>query len=98
MKEEQFIIYRPDSTQKIWKYALYPGENTFDMPGLVKPLAVGWQGQQLFMWCIVRPAYPSAAQVFTVAMTGQTLPGKLGDYIGSAMGEIPIVAHVFRRF
>lgn len=96
--EGGFVCYEPGPRQVIWKYALSLGENTIYMPGLVKPLTVGWQGPQLFMWCIVRPAYPEAAQFFHVLYTGQPLPPQLGDYIASAQNLFCIVVHVFRRY
>jgi len=84
--------------QAIWKYPLSPGENYIKMPGRARPLAVGWQGEQLCLWCVVQPGEPEKALHFFVAMTGQDLPDDPGPYVGSAESSFGIVAHVFRIF
>jgi len=84
--------------QTIWKYVLEPGETCVQTPGLARPLAVGWQGPHLCLWCVVRPGQDTRASYFYTAMTGADLPDDPGPYVGSAESSFGIVAHVFRIF
>jgi len=82
----------------VWKYPLNGGENCIKTPGLAQPLAVGWQGEQLFLWCAVRLEEPERVSYFFAAATGEILPDDYGPYVGSAQSRFGIVAHVFRMF
>ena len=81
----------------IWKYALYPGTNCIKIPGLDEVLSVGFQGEQLCVWCLVEPDNPMREYYFLATITGATLPGGdvLGMFVGTAQSPTGIVVHVF---
>jgi len=81
----------------IWKYALNPGTNCIKVPGLDEPLSVGFQGEQLYIWCLVDPDKAGREHYFLATITGRELPGGdvLGMFIGTAQSPTGIVAHVF---
>jgi len=80
----------------IWKYALKPGWNHVLMPGFVRTMGVGFQGEQLYMWCMVTEGAEEAIHEFFVALTGEYLPYDLiGFHCGTAQCRNGIVAHVF---
>jgi len=81
----------------IWKYALYPGTNCIKIPGLDEPLSVGFQGDQLCLWCVVDLDKAVREHCFLATITGVALPGGevLGMFVGTAQSPTGIEAHVF---
>jgi hypothetical protein len=83
------------SDRTIWKYGLNPANNRLDVPGMSRPLFVGFQGEQLYLWCVARPGAPLVTYRFFVAITGGEFPDDAGPYVGSAQSPRGIVTHVF---
>jgi hypothetical protein len=81
----------------IWKYPLYPGTNCIKAPGLDEVLSVGFQGEQLWVWCLVEPDNAVREDYLLATITGATLPGGdvLGMFVGTAQSPTGIMAHVF---
>lgn len=80
----------------IWKYELEPGWNHVLMPGFVRTMGVGFQGDHLCMWCMVVEGAEEAVHEFFAAMTGEYLPTELlGFFVGTAQCRNGIVVHVF---
>lgn len=84
----------------IWKYVLVPGSNRISLPRTSKPLSIGWQGMDLFMWVLMPDpgfAHQRIERKFLVVGTGDTFE-RLGtdEYVGTAeCGRNGTVAHVF---
>ena len=80
----------------IWKCALKLGWNHVLMPGFVRARGVGFQGEQLYVWCLVNEGALEEYWAFFVALTGEILPSnQLGFSAGMAQSANGIVAHVF---
>ena len=81
---------------EIWKYHLNPGSNCLKMPGVMRFLSVGFQGEQLCLWCQVTPGAEAQSYHILATGTGMPLPDdSLRAYLATAQCENGIVAHVF---
>lgn len=82
----------------VYKYALTE-ETTLELPRGACPLSAGFQGHDVQLWVLV-PIGQSVVKDqrrFRIAGTGEPLPlgGAQYRYIGTAVWQERIVAHVF---
>ena len=66
------------------------------MPRAARPLSVGMQGQDLYVWALVDPEAPIAEHMFAVRGTGHPITPEVeqGDFVGTVF-DGPDVWHVF---
>jgi hypothetical protein len=89
---------------KVWKFGLpYAGVADITMPISAKPVAVGWQGEELVLWAAIedRPDGIDSYR-FHVLTTGHSeIPANIDvRYIGTAQLTGPggqYVVHVFQE-
>ena len=77
-------------SQTVWKFSLsttrtswiaIPGEHS-------KPLHVGIQDNQLYLWALCDPSRPMTTYQVTLCGTGHELPDNAGDYVGTFQTDV----------
>ena len=82
---------------RVWKFAVPTQRGNFELPAPRKlaPLALDFQGDELFMWGLVENTNDAARHIFRTVATGEE-NGLLckGAYIGTATYD-NLVLHLF---
>lgn len=84
--------------KSIWKYQIYPGQHTLQMPDGAELLCAREQGDSIALWAIVdvRTAGVTEPRRIGVFATGKPLPDLPMRFLGTAcLSGGTIIFHVF---
>ena len=78
----------------VWKFELSPTGLLY-MPAISKPLHVGEQDDNIYLWALVDPTTPNVKWDFTIIGTGWTFNPPNYPFVGTVQMSNGLVFHVW---